>query len=96
MSCSRAARRRPAGAGRSPDTALEPGCAGGVELGALAAVFHVDLIHILHQLQRLLFADVLVEGAAELIGDVILSVGKGTGAAEAVHNGAGGASERSF
>ena len=75
---------------------LDAGVAGGVELGALPAVFHVDLIHILHQLQRLLFADVLVEGAAELIGDVILSVGEGAGAAEAVHNGAGGAVNAAF
>ena len=44
-----------------------------------------------HQLQGLLFADVFVQGAAELVGDVVFAVGKGTGAAEAVHNGAGGA-----
>ena len=70
---------------------LDGGCAGGVQVGALAAVCHVDFVHIFHQLQGLLFADVFVQGAAELVGDVVFAVGKGTGAAEAVHNGAGGA-----
>ena len=44
-----------------------------------------------HQLQGLLFADILVQGAAELVGDVVFAVGKGPGPTEAVHNGAGGA-----
>ena len=70
---------------------LDGGCAGGVQVGALAAVCHVDFVHIFHQLQGLLFADVLVQGAAELVGDVVLAVGKSPGPAEAVHNGAGGA-----
>ena len=65
--------------------------AGGVQVRPLAAVFHVDLIHVFHQLQGPLLADVLVQGAAELVGDVVLAVGKGPGPAEAVHNGAGGA-----
>ena len=67
------------------------GVAGGVQLCALAAVFHVDFVHVFHQFQGRRLADVLMEGAAELVGDVILAVGEGAGAAEAVHNGAGGA-----
>ena len=70
---------------------LDGGCAGGVQVGPLAAVCHVDFVHIFHQLQGLLFADVFVQGAAELVGDVVFAVGKGPGPAEAVHNGAGGA-----
>ena len=65
---------------------LRPG--GGIELCALAAVAHIDAVHIAHQLQSLILADVLVERAAEIIGDVILPVGKGACAAEAAHNGA--------
>ena len=61
---------------------------GGIELCALAAVAHIDAVHIAHQLQSLILADVLVERAAEIIGDVILTVGKGACAAEAAHNGA--------
>ena len=65
---------------------LRPG--GGIELCALTAVAHIDAVHIAHQLQSLILADVLVERAAEIIGDVILPVGKGACAAEAAHNGA--------
>ena len=67
---------------------LELGPGGGIELGALAAVAHIDVIHIAHQLQGLLLADMLVKRAAEVVGDVILTIGKGACAAEAAHNGA--------
>ena len=68
---------------------LELGSCSGVELGALAAVGHVDLVHVFHQVQGPLFADVLKEGAAEIVGDVVLAVGEGPRAAEAGHDGAG-------
>ncbi len=60
----------------------------GIELGPLAAVAHVDLIDVLHELDGVLLADVLVERAAELVGDVVLAVGKGASAAEAAHDAA--------
>ena len=69
---------------------------GGIELGALAAVGHVDLVHVLHQLNGLLAADMLVERAAKIIGDVVFSVGKSTRAAEAAHNRAGMAADAAF
>ena len=68
---------------------LELAPCGGVEASALAAVCHVDLVHIVHQLQRLVLADVLIESAAELVGDVIFTVGESACTAKAVHNGAG-------
>ena len=68
---------------------LEPGPGGGIELGPFPAVGHVDGIHIFHQLQGFPLADVLVEGAAEVVGDVVLAVGEGPRAAEAGHDGAG-------
>ena len=67
---------------------LELGPGGGVELGALAAVGHVDLVYVVHQIQGTLLADILVEGTAEVIGDVVLAVGEGAGPAEAAHDGA--------
>ena len=67
---------------------LELGACGGIEPGALAAVGHIDIIHITHQVQSLLLADVLKEGAAEVVGDVVLAVGKCACAAETAHNGA--------
>ena len=67
---------------------LELGSGGGVELGALAAVGHVDLVYVVHQIQGTLLADILVEGTAEVIGDVVLAVGEGAGPAEAAHDGA--------
>ena len=68
----------------------------GVELRALAAVRHVDLVHIVHQLQRLLLADVLVERAAEVVRDVVLPVGERARAAEAAHDRAGLAFDARF
>ena len=59
---------------------------GGIELGALAAMGHVNFVDVAHELQRLLLADMLVERAAEVVGDVILAVGKRARAAEAAHN----------
>ena len=63
----------------------------GVELGTLSPVDQVDLIHIFHQVDGLLLAHILIQGAAELIGDIVFSVGKGARAAEAAHDRAGGA-----
>ena len=68
---------------------LETGAGGGIELGPLAAEGHVDGVHVLHEIQGLPLADVLVEGAAEIVGDVVLAVGEGPRAAEAGHDGAG-------
>ena len=68
---------------------LEAAVGGGVELRPRAAAGHVDVVHIVHQLHGLLLADVLVQCAAELVGQVIFAVGERARAAEAVHNGAG-------
>ena len=65
---------------------LELRTGGGIELGALTAVEHVDLVDIVHQLERLLLADVLIERAAEVVGEVVFAVGEGARAAEAAHD----------
>ena len=75
---------------------LELRAGGGVELGALAAVEHIDLIDIVHQIERLLLADVLIERAAEIVGDVVLAVGKCARAAEAAHDRAAFAADAAF
>ena len=67
---------------------LELGSGGGVKLRPRAAVAHIDLVHIAHQLQRLPLADILIQRTAEVVGNVVLSVGKGPRAAEAAHDGA--------
>ena len=64
---------------------------GGIESGALAAVAKIDPVDIAHQLKRRVLADEFMQRAAERVGDVVLAVGKSAGAAEAVHDGAGGA-----
>ena len=69
--------------------ALEAAVGGGVELRPRAAAGHVDIVHVVHQLHGLLLADVFVQCASELVGQVIFAVGKCARAAEAVHNGAG-------
>ena len=68
---------------------LETAVRRGVQLGARAAAGHVDVVHVAHQLHGLLLADVLVQRAAELVGQVVFAVGERARAAEAVHNGAG-------
>ena len=65
------------------------GIGGGVELRARRAVLQVNLVYILHQLDGFIFANMLVQGAAELVRDIIFPIGKRASAAEAVHDGAG-------
>ena len=67
---------------------LEAGTGGGVEFAAVTAVTHIDLVHIVHQFQGLLLADILIQSAAEVVGDIVLSVRECTGTAETAHNGA--------
>ena len=50
------------------------GSGGGVELCALTAMAKVDLIDIPHQIQCLLLADILVQGAAKIVRDVVFAV----------------------
>ena len=69
---------------------------GGVELRALAAVGHVDLVNVVHEIERLLFADVLVQRAAKVVGDVIFAVGERARAAETAHDRAALAADAGF
>jgi hypothetical protein len=48
---------------------------------------HIDLIYVMHQLKRLLFADIFVKRTAEVVGNIVFTVGKGSRAAKAAHNG---------
>ena len=75
---------------------FEFGTGGGIELGAFAAVGHVDLIDVAHQLQRSGLAQILVKRAAKIVGNVVFSVGKGACAAETAHNGAAFAGNTGF
>ena len=75
---------------------LELGPGGGVLLRPLPTVFHVDGIHVLHQVDGLPLSDILMERAAKVVGDIILSVGESPGAAEAAHNRAGPAADAAF
>ena len=76
--------------------ALDLGVGGGVELGALAAVGEVYLVHILHQVDGFLLADILEQRAAELVRDVVLTIGERARAAEAAHDRAGGTLDAGF
>ena len=75
---------------------FEPGTGGGVELGAFAAVAHIDIVHIAHQVQSLLLADVFVKGAAKVVGEIVFAVREGTCSAEAAHNAAAFAADAAF
>ena len=68
----------------------------GEQARLLSAVRRVDGVDIFHQFDRFLFADVFIEAAAELIGDVVLAVGECTGTAETIHDGTGRAVDARF
>ena len=75
---------------------FKAGACRGIQLGTLPAVAQIDLVYIVHQLQRLLFADIFIQRAAEIVGDVIFAVRKRTGAAKAAHDRAGFAADAAF
>ena len=60
----------------------------GIQLRALPAKTEIDSIHIFHQFNGCLFSDILIESAAEIIGNVVFSIRKCTGSAESTHDGA--------
>ena len=79
------------------DTQLfEFGSGCGEHTGIFTAVGDVDLIHVFHQIQSGLFADMLVKSSAEVVGDIVFSIGKCTGAAETAHDRAGFAADTGF
>ena len=52
----------------------------------LTAVGEIDAVDIPHEFQRLLLADVFVQGSAEIIRDVIFAVRESACAAESAHD----------
>ena len=68
----------------------------GVELRPLAPVGQVDGIHILHQFNGFFLPYMFIEGAAEIVGDIVFSVTEGTGPAEAGHDRAALAADAGF
>ena len=70
------------------------GC--GEHTGILATVGDIDLIHVFHQIQGSLFSDMLVKSSAEVVGDIVFSIGKCTGTAETAHDRAGFAADTGF
>ena len=64
---------------------LETASRGGVKLSSLSAVAKIDIVDVVHQIKRLLFADILVKRTAEIVCDVIFAVGECACTAEAAH-----------
>ena len=54
---------------------------------SLSSVFHIDFIYITHQGKSFLFSDVFVKRSAKVIGNIVFSVGEGSGSSKAAHNG---------
>ncbi len=75
---------------------LKRGVCRGVKACALAAVREVDLIDVIHEIDRFLLAYMLVKRAAEFGGDIVFAVRERTGTAEAVHDGTGLAADAGF
>ena len=68
---------------------LQTSTAGGIHLGASPSIGHVDFIHIIHELQGLFPANMLVEGTTKIIGNIVLAIREGTSTAKAIHNSTG-------
>ena len=75
---------------------FKTGTGGGIELGPFAAVGQVNFIDIPHQIQGLLFANILIQRTAKVIGNIVLAIGKSTGTAKTAHDRAGGAANAAF
>ena len=73
---------------------LRPCC--GIKLRSFATVCHIDLIHIFHQPDRLLFTDIFKQGASEIIGDIIFSIGKCSGSTKTTHDRAAFTADTAF
>ena len=67
----------------------EAGTGRGIQLCPFSAMDQIDPVYILHQLNGLFPADIFIESAAEIIGDIILAIGESAGAAESIHDGTG-------
>ena len=47
---------------------------GRVQLCTFAAVAHIDFVYVVHQFQRLLFANIFKQRATEVVGDVVFPI----------------------
>ena len=75
---------------------LKPAAGGGIELCSRTAIAKVDLVHIAHQIQSLLFADIFIQRSAKIIGNVIFPVRESACTAKAAHNAAAFAANTGF
>jgi hypothetical protein len=75
---------------------FEFGSGGGIKFCAFAAVGHVNFVNIAHELKGFFLADIFKKGSAEIVGDVIFSVGKSARSAETAHDGTGFAADAGF
>ena len=67
---------------------LKPRTGSCIKFCAFAAEFQIDLVDIFHQIQGLFLADVLIERAAKIVGNIVFTIRESAGAAKAAHNAA--------
>ena len=53
---------------------FQTGTGSGIQLCALAAEGQINLIYIFHQFQGGFFPDILIQGTAKIVGDIVFSV----------------------
>ena len=58
-----------------------------VKLCSFATMHQIQLIYIFHQFCCCIFANVLIQSSAKLVGDIIFSIGKSSCASESFHDG---------
>ena len=75
---------------------LDRGTCSGIESGPLSAKAQIDLIHVLHQLDRRFLSYIFVQCSAEIVGNIIFSVGESSRPSEAAHNGTAFAMDAGF
>ena len=59
---------------------------GCVHFCSLAAVFHINVIHIPHQVERLCLSNMFKKRSAEIVCNIIFSVRKRAGSPETAHD----------
>ena len=75
---------------------FQAGTSGRIHFSALATVADIDFIHIIHQLQSSLLANMLIKSTAKVIGNIVFAIRESTCSPETIHNSAGWTFDTAF
>ena len=67
-----------------------------IHLRSFTSEAHINIVHVLHQVNGLLFADIFKQGSAKIIRYIVFAVGKSARSSKSAHNGTGFAVNAAF